>query len=75
MTTARTEARTPGGEQAPGPIATIVLAALVGVAGAVAVIVLDSAVADVIGVLALACGLAAVLWAVLRVANDSGFSG
>ncbi len=74
MTTARTEARTPGGEQTPGPIATIVLAALVGVAGAVAVVMLDSAVADVIGVLALACGLAAVLWAVVRVANDSGSS-
>jgi hypothetical protein len=55
-------------------IATIVLAVLVGIAGAVAVVVLDSAVADVIGVAAMACGLAATVWATLRLTNDSGAS-
>jgi hypothetical protein len=52
-----------------GPIATIVLAGVVGIAGAVAVVALDSAVADVVGGVALASGLAATLWATLRMAQ------
>jgi hypothetical protein len=56
------------------PIATIVLAALVGVAGAVAVVALDSTLADVLGVAAMACGLGATLWATLRMATDSDAS-
>lgn len=60
--------------ETPGPIATIIFAALVGVAGAVAVVVLHSAVADVVSVAAVACALAATLWAALRLANDSDSS-
>jgi hypothetical protein len=57
-----------------GPIATIVLAGLVGIAGAVAVVVFDSIVADAVGIAALTCGLAATLWSVQRLAGDSGAS-
>jgi hypothetical protein len=52
-----------------GPIATIMLAALVGIAGAVAVVAFDSVVADAFGVTALFCGLAGVVWAALRLAS------
>jgi hypothetical protein len=58
-----------------GPISTIVLAGLVGVAGAVAVVALDSVAADVVGLAALACGLAAALWSALRLASGSAGSG
>lgn len=54
-----------------GAIATIGLAAVVGVAGAVAVVALDSVIADVVGVAALACGLAATIWSALRLASAS----
>jgi hypothetical protein len=40
-------------------------------AGAVAVVVVHGTVADVVGVAALACGLAAALSAALRLASDS----
>jgi hypothetical protein len=53
------------------PIATIVFAGLVGIAGAVAVVALDSAFADAVGIVALACGLAATVWAALRMASGS----
>lgn len=49
----------------------IVLAAALGIAGAVAVVALHSTVADVVGVAAMACGLAGALWAALRLAGDS----
>jgi hypothetical protein len=51
------------------PIATIVFAGAVGIAGAVAVVALDSTFADAIGIAALACGLAATVWAALRMAG------
>lgn len=66
-----TAERTPARPETPGPIATIVLAAPVGIAGTVAVVVLQSTVADVVGVAAMAGGLAAALWAALRLASDS----
>lgn len=70
-----TRVRPPGWRAAhpatPGPIATIVFASLVGIAGAVAVVVLQSTLADVVGIAAVACGLVAVLWAALRLASDS----
>ena len=66
-----TAERTPAHGETPGPIATIVLAAPLGIAGAVAVVVVHSTVADVVGVAALACGLAAALSAALRLASDS----
>jgi hypothetical protein len=58
----------------PGPITTIVLAALVGIVGVVAVVVLHSAAADVVGVAAMACGLAATVSAALRLVSDSDSS-
>jgi hypothetical protein len=58
---------------ATGP-ATIVLAALVGIAGAVVVVVLHSTLADVVGVAAMAGGLAATIWSALRLASDSDAS-
>lgn len=69
-----TTERTPARPETPGPIATIVLAAPLGIAGAVAVVGLHSTVADVAGVAAVACGLAAALWAALQLASDSDFS-
>ena len=69
-----TAERTPARPEPPGPIATIVLAAPVGIAGTVAVVVLQSTVADVVGVAAMACGLGAALWAALRLASDSDAS-
>ena len=69
-----TAERTPAHSETPGPIATIVLAAPLGIAGAVAVVVVHSTVADVVGVAAMACGLAAALWAALRLASDSDAS-
>jgi hypothetical protein len=66
--------RVPAKPEAPGPIATIVSATLLGIAGAVAVVVLDSTLADVVGYAALACGLAATTWAALRLAADSDAS-
>jgi hypothetical protein len=69
-----TAERTPAHPETPGPIATIVLAAALGIGGAVAVVVLHSTVADVVGVAAMACGLAAALWAALRLASDSDSS-
>jgi hypothetical protein len=66
--------RNPARPATPGPIATIVLAAALGIAGAVAVVVLHGTVADVVGVAAMACGLAAALWAALRLAGDSDAS-
>jgi hypothetical protein len=66
-----TAENTPARPETPGPIAMVVLAAALGIAGAVAVVALDSTVADVVGVAAMACGLAAALWAALRLAGDS----
>ena len=57
------------------PIATIVLSAVLGVAGAVVVVSLDSMAADVVGVVALACGLAGTVWAALRMARDPDATG
>ena len=57
------------------PIAAIVLSAVLGVAGAVVVVGLDSMVADVVGVVALACGLAGTVWAALRMARDPDAAG
>jgi hypothetical protein len=53
------------------PITTIVFAGTVGIAGAVAVSALDSALGDAVGIITLACGLAATIWAVLRMASGS----
>jgi hypothetical protein len=64
-----TAEKTPARPETPGPIATIVLAAGLGIAGAVAVVVLHNTVADVVGVAATACGLAAALWAALQLAQ------
>ena len=69
-----TAERTPARPETPGPIATIVLATPLGIAGAVAVVVLHSTVADVVGVAAMACGVAAALWAALQLASDSDSS-
>jgi hypothetical protein len=52
------------------PITTIVLAGIVGIAGAVVVVAFDSVLADAVGIAALACGLAATIWAALRMARD-----
>jgi hypothetical protein len=48
----------------------IALSAVLGIAGAVAVIAVASTAADVVGVLTLACGLAGTIWAALRMARD-----
>ena len=53
------------------PITTIVLAGVFGIAGAVVVVAFDSAVADAVGLAALAGGLAATVWAALQMASDS----
>ena len=67
-----TEAPAPSGAGGfpMSPIATILLAGIVGIAGAVAVVALDSALADAVGIAALACGLAATIWATLRMTSD-----
>jgi hypothetical protein len=49
-----------------GPIATIVLATLVAIAGAMVVVALDSTVADIVGLAALAGGLGATVWSAVR---------
>ena len=56
------------------PVFTIVLAGLLGIAGAVVVVALDSALADAVGIAALACGLAATIWAALLMAGETGAS-
>jgi ABC-type cobalamin transport system permease subunit len=66
-----TAEKTPARPETPGPLATIVLAAALGIAGAVAVVALHNTVADMVGVAAMAFGLAAALWAATRLAGDS----
>ena len=56
------------------PITTIVFAGTVGIAGAIAVSALDSALGDAVGIVTLACGLAAVIWTALRMASGSDAS-